>query len=350
MEPVGLKTYLLIRIGLDVEKDRWFEKRLEPPAPGESLGGAVGAGGSVSAAGSRNAMKDSAATAKEAPTGTSLRHPWLALDKMLRDGMRKRKERMLRRAWEQEEARRLALREQTICQVETELEGLAREIAELAGDMDGCLCVYEDSVRKALVGEGSMGEKDWFRRAFSGEPLAREAEITLPVLWERHFPVEEFQGYTRLFWVKQLFPLAKNPHFVILGTAPCLPELIEAHAHRMKSLRWILTEAEGNEEILRFVEEFYTEYGLAVELHLVEDTAAMKRLRLFGKEPVSVVDFTGETYVAVPAMPEGSVWLDMRSVEEKRRRILAREGNVAYFSMKELWKIAQKRCNCPVLP
>ena len=89
---------------------------------------------------------------------------------------------------------------------------------------------------------------------------------------------------------------------------------------------------------------------LAIELRLLEDGAALKRLRLFCGEPVIVVDFTGESYMVVPAVPEGSVWLDMFSVEEKRRRILARGKDITYFSMKEIWKNAQKRCNCPVLP
>ena len=143
---------------------------------------------------------------------------------------------------------------------------------------------------------------------------------------------------------------ASPPHFVILGTAPGLPEVLEAHARRMKSLRWFLLEAEWGEELSAFVEDFYTEYGLAIELRLLEDGAALKRLRLFCGEPVIVVDFTGESYMAVPAVPEGSVWLDMFSVEEKRRRILARGKDITYFSMKEIWKNAQKRCNCPVLP
>ncbi len=177
----------------------------------------------------------------------------------------------------------------------------------------------------------------------------------LPALWRKYLPLEEFQGYAQRFWVRQVFSQgaglpASPPHFVILGTAPGLPEVLEAHARRMKSLRWFLLEAEWGEELSAFVEDFYTEYGLAIELRLLEDGAALKRLRLFCGEPVIVVDFTGESYMAVPAVPEGSVWLDMFSVEEKRRRILARGKDITYFSMKEIWKNAQKRCNCPVLP
>ncbi len=147
-----------------------------------------------------------------------------------------------------------------------------------------------------------------------------------------------------------MFRRATLPHFIILGTAEGIFPIIEAYAARMKSLRWILTEAEYDQDLADFVEDFYTEYGLAIELELLEDVAALKRLRLFCKEAVNMVDFTGEAYMAAQAVPEGSIWLDMFSVEEKKRRILARDKKVAYISMKELWKIAQKRCNCPVLP
>ncbi len=306
---------------------------------------------------------------------------------------RQRELRAGRLAWEQEEARWLAAREGLIGEMEAMVRGLAREVAEFAQDMDGCRCVYEDSLRKILTGprDGQAGDRDWERpEGFlpenglqtgrggesrlpegpqtgrggeshppEGSQTGREGDTRmqeiLPALWRKYLPLEEFQGYAQRFWVRQVFSQgaglpASPPHFVILGTAPGLPEVLEAHARRMKSLRWFLLEAEWGEELSAFVEDFYTEYGLAIELRLLEDGAALKRLRLFCGEPVIVVDFTGESYMAVPAVPEGSVWLDMFSVEEKRRRILARGKDITYFSMKEIWKNAQKRCNCPVLP
>ena len=259
--------------------------------------------------------------------------------------------------------------------------------------MDGCRCVYEDSLRKVLTGprdgqardrnrerpegflpenglltgrggesrlpEGPQTGRGGESRLSEGPQAGREGDgrmqEILPALWRKYLPLEEFHGYTERFWTEQVFSQgvrlsASPPHFVILGTAPGLPEVLEAHARRMKSLRWVLLEAEWDEELSAFVEDFYTEYGLAIELQLLEDAAALRRLRLFFGEPVNVVDFTGESYMAVSAAPEGSVWLDMLSVEEKRRRILARGKNITYFSMKEIWKNAQKRCNCPVLP
>lgn len=392
-EPVGLKAYLLIRIGMDVDEGQWFGRRLDPRPRGEGMEGRADM--PEWADGSAGDSKDSKRAEAVGGHGlvSALCRPWRAVRRKRDLRKRQRELRAGRLAWEREEARWLAAREGLIGEMEAMVRGLAREVAEFAQDMDGCRCVYEDSLRKILTGprDGQAGDRDWERpEGFlpenglqtgrggesrlpegpqtgrggeshppEGSQTGREGDTRmqeiLPALWRKYLPLEEFQGYAQRFWVRQVFSQgaglpASPPHFVILGTAPGLPEVLEAHARRMKSLRWFLLEAEWGEELSAFVEDFYTEYGLAIELRLLEDGAALKRLRLFCGEPVIVVDFTGESYMVVPAVPEGSVWLDMFSVEEKRRRILARGKDITYFSMKEIWKNAQKRCNCPVLP
>ena len=428
-EPVGLKAYLLIRIGMDVDEGQWFGRRLGPRPRGAGMEGRADM--PEWADQSAGDPKDSRPAEAVGGHGlvSALCRPWRAVRQKRNLRKRQRELRAGRLAWEQEEARWLAAREGLIGEMEAMARGLAREVAELAQDMDGCRCVYEDSIRKVLTGprdgqardrnrerpEGFLPEnglrtgregesrlpegprtgrggesrllegprdgqardrnrerpegflpENGLRTGREGESRLPEGPQTgregdgrmqeiLPALWRKYLPLEEFHGYTERFWMEQVFYQgvrlsASPPHFVILGTAPGLPEVLEAHARRMKSLRWVLLEAEWDEELSAFVEDFYTEYGLAIELQLLEDAAALRRLRLFCGEPVNVVDFTGESYMAVSAAPEGSVWLDMLSVEEKRRRILARGKNITYFSMKEIWKNAQKRCNCPVLP
>nr|WP_300815333.1 hypothetical protein [uncultured Acetatifactor sp.] len=378
-EPVGLKAYLLIRIGMDVDEGQWFGRKLGPRPRGAGMEGRADMPEwADQSAGDSKDSRPAEAVGRHG-LASALCRPWRAVRQKRDLRKRQRELRAGRLAWEQEEARWLAAREGLIGEMEAMVRGLAREVAEFAQDMDGCRCVYEDSLRKILTGprDGQAGDRDWERpEGFlpenglqtgrggeshppEGSQTGREGDTRmqeiLPALWRKYLPLEEFQGYAQRFWVRQVFSQgaglpASPPHFVILGTAPGLPEVLEAHARRMKSLRWFLLEAEWGEELSAFVEDFYTEYGLAIELRLLEDGAALKRLRLFCGEPVIVVDFTGESYMAVPAVPEGSVWLDMFSVEEKRRRILARGKDITYFSMKEIWKNAQKRCNCPVLP
>ena len=376
---MGLKAYLLIRIGMDVDEGQWFGRRLGPRPWGEGMEGQADMPEwTDQSAGDPKDSRPAEAVGRHG-LASALCRPWKAVRQKRDLRKRQRELRAGRLAWEQEEARWLAAREGLIDEMAAMARGLAREVAEFAQDMDGCRCVYEDSLRKILTGprDGQAGDRDWERpegflpenglqtgrggesRLPEGPQTGREGDTRmqeiLPALWRKYLPLEEFQGYAQRFWVRQVFSQgaglpASPPHFVILGTAPGLPEVLEAHARRMKSLRWFLPEAEWGEELSAFVEDFYTEYGLAIELRLLEDGAALKRLRLFCGEPVIVVDFTGESYMAVPAVPEGSVWLDMFSVEEKRRRILARGKDITYFSMKEIWKNAQKRCNCPVLP
>lgn len=392
-EPVGLKAYLLIRIGMDVDEGQWFGRRLGPRPWGEGMEGQADMPEWTDQSAGNPKDSRPAEVVGRHGLASALCRPWKAVRQKRDLRKRQRELRAGRLAWEQEEARWLAAREGLIDEMAAMARGLAREVAEFAQDMDGCRCVYEDSLRKILAGprDGQAGDRDWERpEGFlpenglqtgrggesrlpegpqtgrggeshppEGSQTGREGDTRmqeiLPALWRKYLPLEEFQGYAQRFWVRQVFSQgaglpASPPHFVILGTAPGLPEVLEAHARRMKSLRWFLLEAEWGEELSAFVEDFYTEYGLAIELRLLEDGAALKRLRLFCGEPVIVVDFTGESYMAVPAVPEGSVWLDMFSVEEKRRRILARGKDITYFSMKEIWKNAQKRCNCPVLP
>ena len=141
--------------------------------------------------------------------------------------------------------------------------------------------------------------------------------------------------------MEELLPEAVLPHFVILGTVSCLPLLIEKYADRMKSLRWILPENDYSRELQEFVEDFYTEYGLAIMLQVVP--AGQRRLQAVCKEPSNVLDFTQEAYINLAKVAKGSIWLDMLSVEEKKRRIVGRNTGITYVSLKEKWKLVRKK-------
>lgn len=157
-------------------------------------------------------------------------------------------------------------------------------------------------------------------------------------VWLNRFPVKEFDGYLQGFWIKQLLPHAVYSRFVILGACEGIDALIEDCAHRMKSLRWILKEQEYTLELMDFVERFCEEYGLAIALQTVSGRTAYRKLKLVCPEPANILDFTEETGILTSGVAEGSVWLDMRSSEEKYRRIAGRGTGILYFSLRERWK------------
>lgn len=304
VEPVGMKSYMLVRTGLNVREEEWFGEALGPDGTQDPEAG-----------GSREACE----------TGNSGRVPWIKKAWLRRRNARR--EEKERRAAERERERRLAEREERICRAEEQIRELALQISGLADEPGKCRCVYEDSIRRAVAGKNRGG--------------------TLPRLWNKYLEWEEFDGYQQQFWVERLISRAEQTDFVILGTAPCIYGLIEKYASRMKSLRWILPKAGCSDEVLDFVEDFYTEYGLAVSLETLESNTGWKRFGLFGSRPSCIIDFAEEVPGDFSGVARGSVWVDVFSREEKKYRIQARRPDIRYISMKEEWKRVQRRCRAP---
>lgn len=334
VEPVGLKAYMLVRVAVDVGKEEWFGRKL----------------GGREAAEMEEDLEEGIFPGQMEKPGI---RPWEFLRHPLRTArqthMRKKQQKLAQERMNRAQRQRehlLAEREELLCVTEAAMRKLASEILELADDMGNCFCVYDDGVRKGLVGVESKAapQWDWQREYLDRGNLEGNQERTLVSMWRDCFPVPEFGGYGRLFWVERLLPKAPLPHFVILGTSPDIHEVIERLAHRMKSLRWILLEEDCGQEQLDFVEDFYTEYGLAVTLQPLDAGETYRRMRLVCGTPVNVLDFTGEPHINLSEVAEGSIWLDMMSVEEKQRRIVGRGVGIVYHSLKEEWRYAQKRC------
>lgn len=154
-----------------------------------------------------------------------------------------------------------------------------------------------------------------------------------------------FRGYFEAEWVLHMMKYAGLNHFVILGEAECIPTLVLRYVRNMKSLRWFLTQRQFREEQSLLVEDIYEEYGLAVELRLLEEEGDLRRLRLVCKLPTIVIDFCEEERVSAADVAKGSIWLDMTSSETKRHRLEDRNTEIAYFSLKKEWKQPQKALN-----
>lgn len=333
MEPVGLKSYMLIRVGLNVREDEWFGLSLGMPEVAE----------------------------EQEPESKAKRSRLLCvLEKLRLHGGRRRNRRLEAPRMcggQQERERILAERIERIRQTDMAVERLAGEVLELAEDRRGCRLVYEGAVRKALAGVQRSGGTEPEKNPACGEiwQEQRGSEEKGPVqgrmlreLWNRHFDMEEFQDYEQRFWIDRLLPYARLCHYVILGTAPCICEIIRERAPGMKSLRWMLLEADCSQELQDFVEDFYTEYGLAIELRIFESQEAFRRQRDLCGRPSNIMDFTGDVCFFAAEAAEGCIWLDMFSSEEKRYRLQRRGAGVEYVSLKEEWKRAKRRCAAPV--
>lgn len=284
-----MKDYLLVRVGLDVGENRWFCHSLNPP--------------------------------KEIPAK-------LPVSQKL----------SLKKRWEIARERRTAIRlqrrqraafQEEIAQVRKEFQDFLQELAHFAEERYDCRCVYGDAVKKWLLLPQEEREAD---SAFS----------VLMRLWQEYWQFPEFDAFFQPQWVKPLLVYARLHHFVVLGTAPCMSLVLSDCARRMKSLKWFLQEEACTEELQDLVEDFYDEYGLAIDQHLLEGKRAYSRLLLEVAEPICVLDFSGEPNVPVSGLARGSIWIDFVSVEEKARRISERGEGISCFSMKEIWKRAGK--------
>ena len=353
-EPLGMKSNLLIRVALDVGQEEWFGRKLcmeretphssaveagtpweEPYNPGASTGRRRGIwAGLLRFLWQREDVRGAESKGERCRKQTDKAGTKdMGGQKPVTGTKRKKKN---RRLLDREEIQAREEWQRRVEEVDNAVGRLAALAEEWAGGFEECFCVYEDSVRKALLGDGA----DRDEKVLEGKLDASDGNI-LAKLWRRHLPLEEFHGYLNRMWVEQLLKGVEPFHYVILGRASCLPAVLETYAHRMKSLKWILPENDCDQELETFVEDFYTEFGLAIVLQRIP--AGRKRVQFICAEPSVILDFTGEPGTGMPELAEGSVWLDMLSVEEKRRRIAGRMKGVQYDSLKERWKTVQRK-------
>ncbi len=278
------QEYTLIRVGLNLKGESWFGQNMGQTVPEETQ----------------------ALLEAEEPDMPCKKGILGALQRIRqeRQQMKRRVEAQLRL----EQA--LAVREEQLKATERQMQLAAERILKRVDREGECRYVCEESLKKCAVWK----------------------------VWLNHFTIKEFDGYLQEFWIRQLLSHAVHPRFVILGACEGIEALIESCVHRMKSVKWILKEQEYTPLIGDFVEMFCEEYGLAIALWTVPGRIAYRKLRLICPQPANILDFTEETGISVSEIAEGSVWLDMRSSEEKYRRIAGRSTGIRYLSLKERWK------------
>ncbi len=165
-------------------------------------------------------------------------------------------------------------------------------------------------------------------------------------LWPRYWNVPKFEEYHDYIWVEQLMECAVYNQYLILGYAPCLGRILFEHVEKMRSVTWYLYREQYTRSVQNFIEDFYEEYGLAIEVRLLEADEEWIRVRPSSAVPVNVLDFSGEEKIAACDVAKDSVWLDMDSLDGKYRRIENRNPGIHYFSLKKQWKQRQKEPMC----
>lgn len=332
IDSVQMKDYHLVRVGLDVGEGRWFTH-------------AFATSGTTVTERSYKAMTDkqseSLADIQSSPEALSKALPFT---NSLRAHLREFRERRDRIRFEKQQKRKMQdVREQ----VHSEIEHFLTELASFVDDRYECRCVYADIVKRSLI-----LPEDWRNHIETSDVRKGNDSIDiveqvagvhwLPWLWQQCWQFPEFDDYLQIQWMEPLLENARLHHFVVLGLADSMPYAILHCASRMKSLRLFLQESEDDQKLRDFVEDFYTEYGLAAAVQTLEGERVFARLLLETREPVCVLDFTGASRIPVNGLACGSIWIDFCSVEEKARWIIERGEGVFYFSMKEIWKQAGK--------
>lgn len=185
---------------------------------------------------------------------------------------------------------------------------------ERAGGTGEINCVYEDSLCFLADGEGEAGR-----------------------CWNALWNIPEFHGYTSLRWVQPLLTYAGHADFIILGTADCIPAVLDQLSRHMRSLQWYICGEDDEEDVQNWVEDLYEDSGLAAGVRKLADIRDFRTLDLDHGAPVCVLDFTEETKTFAGKLAKKSVWLDFASVEEKCRRIARLAAGIEYMSLKKYW-------------
>lgn len=128
---------------------------------------------------------------------------------------------------------------------------------------------------------------------------------------------------------------AKWNRYILIGYSDCLEELLEQKARDIKELIWILSEAVYTHRLQDMISDVYDDYGLAIQVQVVKLPHTYLGANLTCKYPVNILDFTKIVKIPTAGISSGSCWLDMGSLEEKRKRIQVRNLGVAYYSFQE---------------
>lgn len=307
------EDYLFIKAGIAADADSWFGRRL-PERPENPPGN----------------VPEEGAECAPGETGAA---PGISAETLYRRGIRgwlaarREERRRSREAWQrrQEYAGKCLEYEIRREAIEDSMSRFIRELldsAEKAGGTGRFWCAYEDGLQ--FLTDAATGIGGCFG-----------------MLWN----IPEFRDYKDYRWVRPLLGRVggRYSEFILLGMAEDIFGVLRQLARHMKGLQWYLREEELTESVQEGIEDFYTEYGLAITVCPLKGERAFRTLRLASAVPVCVLDFTEEEKLFAGELGQDSLWLDFTSIDEKRRRMGRQAPRVDYESLKRQWGTLEKR-------
>jgi len=245
VEPVGLKSHMLIRVGLNVGEGEWFGRRTDFSSyrkADEAAGNIAGPGGRRTAGGDLEPETLPGKKRERQKSGgfwrSILKFPtrYPGERRGEREGEKRAHRKRENGKWEQRkrenekreqrksrkqesrdaaELRRLRAEwEESIRNIEQEILKIASEIPELAGEESRCYAVYEDSVRKVLLRaeEDAAVNRDAFME--QGGAGGRDAFVERGGVGDRDHPGGA-SGIRRLYGLRA----EQSPPYLFCGGA-----------------------------------------------------------------------------------------------------------------------------------
>ncbi len=317
IEPIGMGSYLLVRIGLDVDRNRYFGYELEEPIMGCVMGGAL-------------APLQFPARVQSAPSLHQEQCGEVPRKRLWGRRHRKQYTKQCRKQYRercQREAEhrleRMRAYHKVLDETERSLRALFRQVVALPEPDSSFHMVYE----------GNTG--------FLSKRGQAQAVGTLATLWQQYFTFSEFKDYKKAFWLRPILPQKIEANVLVLGHAEAMYAILERSARKIKELRWILFQEDVDEAFLNFVEECYEEHGLVVRYQVISEVTYLGE-GISCPVPTTIFDFTGPIHVTLKHAVRECTWVDAMSAPQKQRQL---EGLVNYNSLHKIWRQILKKYN-----
>lgn len=209
-------------------------------------------------------------------------------------------------------------------------EAMEESFEEISGEMQKALSRLE---------ERYSGKEEGLRTYLVYEEGFKRWLQTKEQSWQERWGLPLYSDYHRTENLKlllQQIPKQTLPRkALILGSGMGMQEWLPLIAGQVQDLELYLEFMTKGVELLQ--EKLCQEYGMLTQVKLVAP-GAFGGERLCSREPVLVIDYSGDKPISVLGLQKGSIWIDMDSVEAKRHLIEDRRTGLLYLSLKTIWK------------